>query len=195
MTKIIKKSKIKKIAARFKRGFTFVEVLVSVALFSVIILSSAQIFKLVVDGQRSALATQNVQESLKYFLEVTGKEIRMAEKDNGVCGNVPDDKIFALSSNTLGDVLNFKNYYGQCVTYFLAFDAANNDQRFTVTRDSNAGFISPAKIQIDKLHFVLSDSSSTQPLVTVNLRAHALNDAQFKSDMTIQTSLASRYYK
>jgi len=60
------------------RGFTLIEVIVSVALFSVIILGATQIFSLVIDSQRSAIATQNVKESLKYFLEVTAKEMRMA---------------------------------------------------------------------------------------------------------------------
>lgn len=176
-----------------RSGFTFLEVLVSVALFSVIILSATQIFKLVIDGQRTALATQNVQESLKYFLEVTAKEMRMAQKDNGVCANVPDDQIFATSSNALGDALSFKNYYGQCVSYSLFADSAN--QRFSITRDTQTDFISPAKIRIDDLHFVLSESANIQPTVTINLRAYALSQAQFQSNMTIQTSIASRYYR
>jgi prepilin-type N-terminal cleavage/methylation domain-containing protein len=176
-----------------KSGFTLAEILVSVALFSVIILSSTQIFKLVIDGQRSALASQNVQEGLKYFLEVIGKEIRMAQKDDGVCGGVPDDKIFYVSENSLGDVLAFKNYYGQCVTYVLVAD--NSNPRFWIGRDSEAGFISPGKISLDDLQFVLTESTSTQPVVTVNLRAHALSESQFSSAMTIQTSLTSRYYK
>lgn len=176
-----------------KKGFTFVEVLVSVALFSIIILAATQIFKLVIDSQRSALATQNVQENLKYFLEVIGKEMRMAQKDDGVCASIPDEKIFVVSSGALGDVLTFKNYYDQCVTYFLAADGDN--QRFRIERNTAADFVSPNKIRIDDLHFILNESSSVQPVVTVNLRAYALNEAQFKSDMTIQASLTSRYYK
>lgn len=176
-----------------KKGFTLAEILVSVALFSVIILSSTQIFKLVIDGQRSALASQNVQESLKYFLEVIDKEIRMAQRDDGVCGGVPDTAIFYVGANSFGDILSFKNYYGQCVTYALT--AAGDNQRFWITRDSEAGFISPAKINIDDLNFVLTESATTQPLVTVSLRAHALTEGQFNSEMTLQTSLASRYYK
>lgn len=169
------------------------EVLVSVALFSIIILSVTQIFQLVIDSQRTAIATQNVQESLKYFLEVTAKEMRMAQKDNGVCANVPDDQIFAVTTNALGDVLNFKNYYGQCVTYALAADGAN--QRFQIIRDTQTDFISPAKIRIDDLHFVLDNRTNIQPTLTINLRAYALDEAQFRSNMTIQTSIASRYYK
>jgi len=176
-----------------KSGVSLVEVVVSVLIFTTLILSATQIFKLVIDGQRSAIASQNVQESLKYFLEVTAKEIRMAKKDGGACIDVPDDKIFAVSSNALGDVLYFRNYYNQCVTYSLAADS--DSQRFRIERDADSAFISPSKIKIDDLNFNVLNATSTQPLVTISLKAHALGTAQFESEMIIQTSLTSRYYK
>jgi hypothetical protein len=174
-------------------GISLIEVIVSVLLFTVIILSATEIFKLVIDGQRSAIASQNVQESLKYFLEVTSKELRMALKDQGFCPNVPDDQVFATSTGALGDVLDFRNYYGQCVTYFLEADGSK--QRFKITRDADSDFISPSKIRLDDLHFIVTDTASVQPSVTINLRAWALNEAQNKSEMTIQTTITSRYYK
>jgi len=184
--------------AKNKRGFTLIEVLVSVTIFAVIILAVTNIFKLSIDGQRSAMATQNVQESLKYFLEVTGKEMRMAQRNNGVCSGMPDNVIFQRTSGSPGDTLYFKNYYGECVTYSLAADGTN--LRFKITRQTGAGtlsdFISPAKIKINNLHFIVNSvASTTQPMVTINLNAIALGESQFKSAMTIQTSIASRYYK
>lgn len=169
------------------------EVIVSVALFSVIILSATQIFKMVVDSQRNALATQNVQESLKYFLEVTAKELRMAQRNGGGCTGIGSQEIYHLQSNALGDVLRFKNYYGQCVTYELV--DSNGIARFRVTRNNQADFISPAKVRINSLDFLVTDNGSQQPLVTIRLQAEAVNDSRFKSMLDIQTSLASRYYK
>lgn len=181
-----------------KKGFTLIEVMVSVSLFAVIILSVTGIFKMAIDGQRSAIATQNVQESLKYFLEVTAKEIRMAQKNEGVCAGIPDDEIFTIIPQSPSDVLYFKNYYGQCVRYFLAADGDN--LRFKISRGAGSNalsdYISPAKIRINELHFVLNTSASTtQPMVTINLNANALDSAQYKSEMTLQTSVSSRYYK
>ncbi|MDP2944291.1 MAG: prepilin-type N-terminal cleavage/methylation domain-containing protein [bacterium] len=176
-------------------GFSLIEVIVAVALFSVIILSMTQIFKMVIDSQRSALATQNVQESLKYFLEVIGKEIRMAQRDNGICSGVPDDEIYVISENAYGNTLAFKNYYNQCVTYALERDEGDK-QRFQVSRNLDFDFISPAKIRIDNLSFTLSSAATTtQPAITLNLQAHALGQGEFKSEMDIQTTMTSRYYK
>ncbi len=193
-------SKFKFSGSRFFSGVSLIEVIVSVAIFSVIIISSTQIFKLVIDGQRNAVATQNVQESLKYFLEVTAKEIRMARIDKGVCPEVPDDKIYYRATSPLGDTLSFRSYYDECITYFLAPDPTNPEiKRFAITRVTNGvnltGFISPKKITLDTLKFSVSDANLTQPAVTLSLKAHAVNSAQFSSEMTVQTTLTSRYYK
>lgn len=179
-------------------GFSLIEVLVSVMLFTVIIMSATQIFKSVIDAQRGAIAAQNVEESLKYFSEVTGKEMRMAQKNSDpltACPGIPTTKIFAVTIvSSSSESLSFKNRYNQCVTYQLGLDTSGK-QRFAIQRDSDSDFITPAKIKMDTLHFTVNDAALTQPIVTVNLKAHALDQAQFDSDMTIQTSITSRYYK
>jgi prepilin-type N-terminal cleavage/methylation domain-containing protein len=177
------------------KAFSLMEVIVSVAIFSVIILSTTEIFRLVIDGQRGAIASQNVQESLKYFLEVIAKEMRMAQRDNGVCSGVPDSDIFSLQTTADGDVLRFKNYYGECVTYETASSSSDTRRGFKITRNADYGFISPLQINMDRLDFVVNSVASSQPLVTVNLKAHALGGKQFLSEMTLQTSVSSRYYK
>ena len=181
----------------FRTGFSLIEVMVSVAIFSVIILSSTQIFKMIIDGQRGAIAAQNVEESLKYFSEVTGKEMRMAQKNSDLataCPGIPVTSIFWVTHvNSTTDSLKFKNRYGECVTYTLGID--NGQPRFFISRGVDSAYISPAKISIDKLNFVVNEAAQTQPIVMINLRAHSTDQAQFKSDMTIQTSITSRYYK
>jgi len=198
---MIGNKKDKNIKTSNKQGFTLMEVLVSVTLFSIIILSATNIFKLAIDAQRNAIATQNVQESLKYFLEVTAKEIRMAQKSEGVCPQVPFDEIYYVEHITATeDILSFKNFYGECVDYFLAHDG--DSQRFVIRRKTGSlaqsDFISPAKININDLHFYLdvgAISSPKQPRVTLNLNANSLDSGKLKSNMTLQTSITSRYYK
>lgn len=176
-------------------GFSLIEVMVAVAIFSVIILSSTAIFQMVIQSQRSAMSTQNVQESLKYFLEVIGKEMRMAQK-NDVCPGIGTEDIFVISTNIYGhQELKFKNYDDQCVTYSLVEDEEHDDiGRFRITRDGQSDFISPAKISLDDLNFNLQVNVVNRPLVTVSLKAHAVGDARFKSEMTLQTSVTSRFY-
>ncbi|MHB8903931.1 MAG: PilW family protein [Patescibacteria group bacterium] len=183
---------------KFRRieGFSLIEVIISVTLFAIIILSTTEIFRMVVDGQRGAIATQNVEESLKYFSEVTGKEMRMAQKNSdNLCPGIPIDKIFVVTAvSTTSDSLSFKNRYNECVTYRTGLDA-NGNQRFVIQRDVPFDFITPQKINVDALHFIVSDATTTQPVVTINLKAHATEQVKFRADMTTQTSITSRYYK
>jgi len=180
-----------------KLGFSLIEVLVATALFAIIMTAALNIFKLVIDSQRGAIATQNVEESLKYFLEVTAKEIRMAKRNMLVCQPpIMSGKIYSTGLVNGNDGLFFLNYRGECVKYFL--ETSNGVQRFKITRGNNSSYISPAKINIDELHFIVrpeGGADNTQPTVTMELVAHAIGKDSAKSQMRIQTTLTSRYYK
>lgn len=177
-----------------KKAFSLIEVMVAVAIFSVIILSMTGIFKMVIDGQRRSIATQNVQESLKYFLEVINKEIRMAVKSDGSCG-VSAGQVFKVQEGTTSDSLYFKNYYDQCVIYSLEISQPNSEGRFVISRGADTDYISPEQISVDALKFVLNSGANLQDLVTINIKAHSLKAQNTDSEMILQTSLSSRYYK
>lgn len=174
-----------------RAGFTLMEVMVSLAIFTVIILSATGIFKLVIDAQRKEISTQNVEESLKYFLEVVAKEMRSAQPGDGNCG--PAGQVFVATHNVYGDQLSFENFYGQCVKYAVQLDAAGN-KRFYVLRGSQQDFISPAKVTIDSLRFYLSSGTSTQPMVTINIQAHASSGSSGITALGIQTTIVARVY-
>lgn len=175
-------------------AFSLMEVIVSVALFSIIIISMTGIFKMVISAQRGAIATQNVQESLKYFLEVINKEIRMAVRSDSDCG-VPEGSIFKVVNTGEGDILGFKNYYGQCVSYGTASDNDGLTKRFYISRDYSQYYISPKQIDIVRLNFLVDSGLQKQDLVTVSIEAKSVGAPEAEANMIIQTSLSSRYYK
>jgi len=176
-------------------GFTLVEVLVATTIFAAIMLSATDIFKLALDGQKKSVMAQNIQESLRYFLEVVGKEIRMAQRDNGVCADVPDDKIFATSTNLFGDTLYFKNYHGQCVHYYL-LGASGSTHRFLVLRDLDLNYISPFKVDITDLRFIVKEEADKQAFVTYSFKAEAVTQTNGRAEtIYIQSSITSRYYR
>ena len=173
-----------------KKGFSLLELIVSMGIFSVIVLSSIAIFQRVIEGQRLAIASQNTQESLRYVFEVISKEIRTAKKDLGTCANVPDDQVFAVSR---GSTLYFKNQDGDCVTYQLT----NN--RFYITRGVDSGYITPDEVYISNLIFTArSSSATTQPAVTITMTLYnetfGTKDL-YKSAMDLQTTISSRSYE
>ncbi|HOD87122.1 MAG TPA: hypothetical protein PKY61_03280 [bacterium] len=175
------------------RGISLIEVIISTSLFVVILLSMTDIFRLILNSQREAIATQNVQENLKYFFEVISKEIRMAKRAAGGCAHLPANRRFATSTNAYGDVLYLKNYHDQCVAYYLSDD--NGVIRFKVERGFDSAFISPAQINIDDLHFIVHEDDDAQAYVSINLSARSLGREADVSEMRVQTTIASRYYR
>lgn len=165
------------------------ELTVAVALFAVTIVSAMSIFRLVAEGQRNAIASQNIQASMRYALEVISKEIRMAQKaDGGDCpGYGLSGKVYKTNSN---NDLYLKNYKGECVKYIL------NNNRLEITRAGTPAFITPDDIKISNLKFTVKDVSTTeQPLVTISMDAEmAAGSSMHKQPMKIQTTISSRYY-
>lgn len=193
--KLFKKTQLNKHEDAYKKkAFSLIEVIVSVSIFTVMMLSMTGIFTMVMEAQRKAIASQNVQESLKYFLEVINKEIRMAQRSTGDCF-VPSGDIYSVSSSGGSSVLSFKNRYGKCVRYFVENGSGSNPSRFIVSRDSTEDYISPGKISVDSVDFKLSQGTNLQELVTINIKARAINAPASETEMVLQTSLSSRYYK
>lgn len=190
----VKGFKIKKLLKRraLQPGFSLTEILVSVLLFAFIITGALNVFRLVIESQRTALATQNVEENLKYFLEVTSKEIRMAKRSTGTCG-VPVGQIY--SNQLVGDsrVLKFKNYHGECVVYDL------DNERFRVQRGLRVGYLTPASIRVTEAEFLIKYNGSLtgnqQGMVVMSLTAESLGKDLNRAAMNIQTTLTSRYYR
>ncbi len=177
-----------------KPGVTLMEVLVSVTIFVILMLSATEIFQMVLVGQRYSLANQNLQENIKYFFEVVSKEVRMAQRNSGgVCGSIPSDRLFATSTNAYGDILYLQNYHGECVSYYL--NSVDGQVRFMVSRDGVPAYLTPKKVQMLDLGFVVVEEVGTQPYVVVNILAEATLRADETTELRLQTTIGSRYYK
>ena len=189
-------SLVKKFKA--ENGVSLVELIVSVGLFSIVMLSAAGIFKAVVDGQRSAISAQNVQENIRYALEKISKEIRMAQISNTDCLPAGVNKVFNTAAGLTE--LHFKNQYGDCVTYYL--DSNSNRLNINVATGISAGtyYITPAKIEASNLKFFVEDDligsfHSTQPYVTMVMEVRAVGLAIHEQKMKIQMKVSPRYYE
>lgn len=180
----------KKIKA--ERGVSLIELVVSITLFSVLILSATQIFKMVIDGQRSSISAQNVQENMRYAMEKMSKEIRMAQISNKTCDSAAINKVFNTAD--AGRELYFKNKNGECITYYL------ENNRLKIMVGAVTGFITPAKVEVSNLKFYIDDDliaafHSKQPYVTMAMDVKAIGQAIHEQRMKIQMTVSSRYYE
>lgn len=62
-----------------QKGFTLIEVLVGLAVFSLAITIAVNLFAAALKAQRKSIALQNVQDNGRYLMGFMAKEIRMAE--------------------------------------------------------------------------------------------------------------------
>lgn len=184
-------------------GFSLIEMVTSLGIFSVAIVSMLAIFQSVVDGQRSAVASQNVQESMRYVFEVISKEVRNAAGgpagaastcDGGAAGPsiVPVNKVFNV--NAADDQLFFTNSAGECVTYYL------QGGRFMIDRDDTFYPITSDNIILQNLRFEIIDDiggmiHSVHPRITVKVDAeYDIDKATHRQPVTFQTTISSRHY-
>jgi len=183
------------------KGFTLLEMLVATAIFSVVFLMITSIYLSLVESQRSVIATQNIQESMKFVFEMMSKEIRVAKKSDNECSLAhPIRKIFNTDndSNT-GAVLYFKNKNDKCVSYFLEPDGGVN--RLKINRDGEEMFVTPDDINLENLVFNIWDDDigdfhSRQPSVTFRVDVETAKGRDLHRQRTaLQTTITSRYYE
>lgn len=188
-------------------GFTLLEMLVSIALFSVLIIMILSIFQAVTQGQRQVIAAHNLQETVYFALEVMSKEIRTAdgEHSGSPCadGGAGTFKTFNVESASpdpeYGSELWFRNQDGECVKYFLENDSGVS--RLKIDRDGSDFFITPDDIAVTDLDFYIVDDlagdfHSLQPRVTLKMSVVPLgSQTHFTQPLHIETTVSSRYYE
>ena len=180
-----------------KRGFTLMEMMIAVAIFALITVMAASIFRNTMTAQRQSISEVDAEESVKYFMEVFSREVRTAERNSStgdVCG-VGSNHILVASDD--GSELYFKNQAGACVVYKTVVDPKNIlrvDVRRYSDIDDYEAYLSPASLPLKSLAFVVDDvSSTTQPVVTLNLKLAVPSNNQL-TDYNIQTTISPREF-
>lgn len=177
------------------KGITLIEIVVSVSIFSFAMLSLLGIFNFVLENQRNSISSQNVQEGVRYALEMMAKEIRAADSSDTECYAVGTKQIFNSPDQS---TLYFKNKYGVCTTYFLG------GGRIQVVRGAGGPeFLTGNKVRVDDLKFKVTDNdigtppgSRIQPKITVLIELNTtIGRSAASNRMKIQTTVSSRVYE
>jgi len=185
-----------------KSAFSLLETLVAVAIFAVIVLSSSQIFRSVLSSQRTNIVDQDVQENIKYFLEVFTRETQTAQRSTALSAPCLQGQggtqyyatqIFAVNASSTE--LYFENSDGQCVKYYVAADS-NGLNRIKIKRGGGEDdFVTSPSVLIKSLNFAVDDiSTSTQPVATVNVQVQSENNPNLAA-YNIQTSISPRSWQ
>jgi prepilin-type N-terminal cleavage/methylation domain-containing protein len=186
------KHKIKSYIANKKQGFTLIEVLVSVVIFSLLLGFIISVFVLGIRLQRYNLSYQQMLDQTSYGLEYMARALRMAQKDEtGACTGTANSNYGNQNpSGNLSDV-KFLNYKGQCQEFYL--DQTTHQLAEKIDNNS-PNYITSTKFNISYLEFLLlgeNGADSYQPRVTISFNIEG-KEANLKPKLQMQTTVSQR---
>ncbi|MFH0739915.1 MAG: prepilin-type N-terminal cleavage/methylation domain-containing protein [bacterium] len=171
------------------QGFTLLELLIAISLFSIVIVGAIGLFISLIKNQQALLDRAYVLNTLSYTTEYMSKSMRMAQKDDvaGACTGVSRGN-FVLIGDTR---IKFLNYNNECQEFYLANGVLKVNKKIAgawVGQD-----LTPAAINVESLKFILSGQSqddTLQPKVSFALRARPVTGAA--PSFLIQTTISQR---
>ncbi len=185
------------------KGFTLVELLVSISIFSLILSAMSGAFVSTIRAQRKSVAFQQLLEQTSYLEEYMSRAIRMARKDLlGDCLTTAGAKQ-NFETNLDRDRIRFLNYRGFCQEFFL--DTNTNQIKERKSTDGTAiaaAFqtslpLTSSGLKVESFKVGPSDSwdqdDNEQPRVTLFLyiKGAGLKPEQ-QPEINIQTTISQR---
>lgn len=109
---------------KFLKAFSLIEVIVAVAITSVILIITMQILSSAIRIESRTLVAQAMYEQVNYLIDYMSKDIRMASRGtlDGDCGRNSMEKVNIDN----GEGLLIKDQRNNCMMYFLYQDTENN---------------------------------------------------------------------
>jgi len=187
-----------------QKGYTLIEVLVAVGIFTILIAAPTGFFVGSLRGQLKTLASQKLLDNTSYTLEYISRSLRMAKKE------LSADPLTAclLEGGTIlyghnyqitrgGNGLKFINYKNECQEFFLD----ENDHRLKESKNGAAPVALTAEdleiTSLTGLKFKLSGESQAdtdQPRVTLFLKIKGARGQkpELQPEIKIQTTISQR---
>jgi len=176
-----------------KHGFSLIEILVAVSVFSVAATISTGALMSITDAQQKILALRIVQDNLSYAFDTMGKEIRTGSFYH--CGSTIDDYSSSprdCSTFPGGPSFTFINSVGDTITYRLS---SNRIERVLNGNPLTALIMTSPDAVINALSFYVVGSLTNdklQPRVSIILKGTAGIKEKLKSHINVQTTISQR---
>lgn len=201
---------IKKNSSAHFRGFTLIEMIVSLGIFGFVSIMAVSSFLFMVVSQRKAINIQSTYDDLRYSIEVVSKELRTG--DNYYCGTFSGD-ITTLAPKDCPppnglQAITFINAQGEMITYRYNFKPVNGVSIGVMERSVNGGAFEQAtgdNSNIQDLKFYVTGARSsadeiasgdlpTQSIITLVVRGQNGSGKEL-SKFDLETTVTQRFVK
>lgn len=171
-----------------KKGFTLIELIVTIALFLIVFGAIIASFVAAVRHQSIILAQQEALSQISYAMELMSRTLRMAAfpPPNGNCVLQGGSSNYSVSDSSIQFINSLEN--SACQKFFLESDVLkymkdvnDSSQIFPLTSD---------RVKVETLKFVVTAESNQKPRVSILLVASSKVPGVGK--MRFQTTLSQR---
>lgn len=180
--------------SHIKRGFTLIEMIISLALFSFVMLGTTAVLLSVVDGNRKAQALKTTINNLSVVLDSMARNLRTGTA-------------YYCGMGSKGSTRDCKNNADHSIS-FIAYDGSQwayqlNQGGIEVSKENVGGgafsVITAPEITIDRLDFYVDGTGSndqTQPHILISIGGYINNIANKKQKtqtrFDVQTMVSQR---
>ena len=190
-----------------KNGYTLIEVLVAVGIFTILIAAPTGFFVGSLKGQLKTLSSQKLLDNTSYALEYISRSLRMAKKElstdpSAACLLEGGTALYGYNYQITrgGDGLKFKNYKNECQEFFL--DATGGSETNGQIVESKNGSVPVALTSKDLeiISFKIGPSEgwnqddTDQPRVTLflGIKGAKGQKPELRPEIKIQTTISQR---
>lgn len=177
---------IKKIKNNSNDGFTLIELIASVLIFSVLMVVFGSVFVFSLNAQKRAFNVQQVVDNANFIFDSMAKEIRVAEILS------PNTNSNCLDSSTSQPVtrLDFNHPVNGQITYTLVGTDLHRIIGGTTDTVLNSSSVEFTRLEFCIIGNTLGDG--LQPRITIKASARSKNSQQ-QETINLQTTLSQRF--
>ena len=202
------------LASKQKGGFTLIEIMVSVAIFTIVALAISGAFVTLANIFRKVQTSRAVIDNINLAVDLMALQIREGQNYSFTEGNVFDNDCDTLSDGRdCFTKITFDEYVIDNLTYIpnrqISYELEESgDEKgyiYQCVRDldiigiptggESCSRLTSDEVDIHFLRFYANDILLSAEPVTISIDGTAFNSRGLESDFTLQTSLVRRNYR
>ena len=190
-----------------KKSFTLIELMLSLGILVLVILSAMGVYLRVIGTREQSLGDLNIQEEGQYIMGLIVKDVRAGQIDYDNYGVIdsPENKLFLI--NYLGDQIRYRVSpstpieNGSCTTNRCILEKCEDND---CSAQSDYEGITMANVSLERLDFYINPTNSpftagsenyNHPCVTVVLKLKSLTQSSTTAEIVLQQTVSQRYTK